>query len=189
MNVARLLYPVRTLGPGNRLGIWMCGCHRRCRGCSNPELWKEREEYEISVGSLAEVTRRLAEENEIDGFTVTGGEPLNQAEELSAFLEELLRNPDDPGMRCVRKAAVVVDGPYQEEKNSGNRMVGSGNQRVFVVNPDYADRYREYLSDGTPEIQNFTGRNSLYSIGIHRSSFADDMIHFLNSERGQAGHE
>lgn len=40
MYIARILYPVEVLGPGKRIGIWFCGCPRRCEGCSNPELWE-----------------------------------------------------------------------------------------------------------------------------------------------------
>ena len=47
MNVARILFPVQVLGPGNRIGIWLCGCNRACKGCSNPELWIQRDEFEI----------------------------------------------------------------------------------------------------------------------------------------------
>ena len=43
MYVARILYPVKVLGPGNRIGIWVSGCNHRCKGCSNPELWKQEE--------------------------------------------------------------------------------------------------------------------------------------------------
>ena len=47
MNVARILYPVKVLGPGKRIGIWLCGCDRECFGCSNPELWEPKPEYEL----------------------------------------------------------------------------------------------------------------------------------------------
>ena len=38
MQVDRLLFPVTALGPGNRLAMWMIGCHKRCKKCANPEL-------------------------------------------------------------------------------------------------------------------------------------------------------
>ena len=42
--VARILYPVKVLGPGNRVGIWLAGCDHKCLGCSNPELWEQKDE-------------------------------------------------------------------------------------------------------------------------------------------------
>lgn len=38
MQIDRLLYPVHSLGPGNRLVIWVRGCKKRCFNCANPEL-------------------------------------------------------------------------------------------------------------------------------------------------------
>lgn len=38
MYIARILYPVEVLGPGKRIGIWFCGCPRRCEGCSQPGI-------------------------------------------------------------------------------------------------------------------------------------------------------
>lgn len=200
MNVARLLYPVRTLGPGNRLGIWLCGCPRRCKGCSNPELWREKDEYSISVDHLMRVILDLASKHKIDGFTITGGEPLEQAGELLSLLdqlqtismdiliytgytlEELSADPAGTRMDCVRKAAVIVDGPYMEEQNGGSRLVGSFNQRVILINRDFEDLYRSFLNSKDLEVQNFIGNNSAYSIGIHRKDFANGMFSFLNGK-------
>lgn len=201
MNVARLLYPVRTLGPGQRMGIWLSGCHRRCRGCSNPELWQEREEYRISVPELFDFVSGFAAEHPTDGFTITGGEPLNQADELSDFLdrireisqdillytgytvEELRKEAAGKRMDCIRKAAVIVDGPYIEELNRGQKMRGSANQRIIIVNRQYEGIYRRYLSEGSLEIQNFIGERSLYSVGIHRNDFAEGMKRVIGNMR------
>ena len=73
MYIARILYPVKVLGPGNRIGIWFVGCHHRCKGCSNPELWKVDEKYFITIDQVEKLIRTVAAENEIDGFTITGG--------------------------------------------------------------------------------------------------------------------
>ena len=203
MNVARLLYPVLTLGPGHRLGIWLRGCGRGCKGCSNPELWTAKEECEIPVRDLIRVVRKLNAEYAIEGFTVTGGEPLYQAEELSVLLsglqgmskdiliytgytmEEILEKGSPAALDCVRKAAVIVDGPYVAEKNEGTRMVGSSNQRVMIIRPEYEAAYRNYLSKGPLEVQNFVGMYGAYSIGIHRNDFAASMTARLHNREAE----
>ena len=86
MYIARILYPVKVLGPGNRIGIWFAGCHHRCKGCSNPELWKIDEKYFVTIEQVEKLIRTVASENEIDGFTITGGDPVEQASELTNLL-------------------------------------------------------------------------------------------------------
>ena len=52
MQVDRLLFPVTALGPGNRLAMWMIGCHKRCKKCANPELQNFDKTKDISVEQL-----------------------------------------------------------------------------------------------------------------------------------------
>lgn len=47
MFVDRIYFPVTTLGPGERVVVWTCGCTKRCPGCANPELWETRPEAAI----------------------------------------------------------------------------------------------------------------------------------------------
>ena len=89
MNLARILYPVQVLGPGNRIGIWLCGCNRACKGCSNPELWVQREELEINVQDVVSLVRKINESHKVDGFTISGGEPFLQSDELLLLLSYL----------------------------------------------------------------------------------------------------
>ena len=86
MYVARILYPVRVLGPGERIGIWFEGCCHHCEGCSNPELWQQRPEHRVEPGVLEHMLRKIAAEHPVDGFTLTGGDPFYQPEALEALL-------------------------------------------------------------------------------------------------------
>ena len=189
MNIARILYPVRVLGPGRRVAIWVAGCPRRCKGCSNPELWAQKPEYEISVARALALIETLFGKYGIDGFTITGGEPMEQAEELSQLLERLrmissdvlvysgyrieeLREMQKPAIdRLLALAAVLVDGEYIEDLNNDVFLRGSSNQRINILNPDYQDMYRVYLSEGHNQIQNFTTSDGVVSVGIHHKSF------------------
>ena len=95
MNIARILYPVKVLGPGNRIGIWMCGCSRGCKGCSNPELWHPKPEYEVTIDEVMELISRIAQQYPTDGFTISGGEPMDQAQALAQLLPHLKEYSSD----------------------------------------------------------------------------------------------
>ena len=188
MNVARILYPVKVLGPGNRVGIWLCGCHRGCKGCSNPELWEEQKEYEITIPHLLDLVGIIHKEHHIDGFTITGGEPMNQAHELSVLVDELKKISDDiliysgyqieelinrdlQTQHILDNIAVLIDGEYIEEKNDGTLLRGSANQRIHVLNNALQKRYNKYLSNAQNQIQNFMMVDGIVSVGIHRKGF------------------
>lgn len=190
MNVARILYPVEVLGPGKRIGIWVCGCDRGCKGCSNPELWERKPEYEAAIKDIMGLVDRIAEEHVIDGFTITGGEPMDQAAELvklieglkeysedilvySGYLIEQLRNRDDHDTEAVlNDIAVLIDGEYREEENTDVLLRGSENQRIHILNPGLDKRYRTYLETAHNQIQNFTISNGVVSVGIHKRGFS-----------------
>ena len=188
MNVARILYPVKVLGPGNRIGIWLCGCHRACPGCSNPELWNTKPEYEISLDRLMQLINSVQATKIIDGFTITGGEPMNQVEDLSILVDRLskisedilvysgysrgeLTNRDPETQHILETISVLIDGEYIEEKNNGSRLRGSSNQEIYILNPKYASIYQQYLNEEHNQIQNFTTFDGIVSVGIHRKGF------------------
>ena len=89
MYIARILYPVEVLGPGRRIGIWFCGCSHKCKGCSNPELWQQFEKYKISIDDVLTLIHQISDANPVDGFTITGGDPMEQSYELSVLLQKI----------------------------------------------------------------------------------------------------
>ena len=95
MFVDRIYFPVTTLGPGERVVVWTCGCTKRCPGCANPELWETRPEAAIEPARLAAVLNDLAGRTGAHRITFTGGDPLEQAPALASVLAAIRSTFDD----------------------------------------------------------------------------------------------
>ena len=196
MYIARILYPINVLGPGNRIGIWFNGCNHRCPGCSNPELWTTQERYKTTLETLLKLIHRVCENNHVDGFTLTGGDPFAQPDALRQLLPELTKiTPDMLVYTCfeyeevlsrypelVSQIVVRIDGKYIQERNTGAVLRGSDNQNIIILSNDLADKYEEYLSTAQNEIQNFTALDGVISVGIHRPGYEDQVDTLLRGK-------
>lgn len=193
MYIARILYPVKVLGPGNRVGIWFNGCKHQCPGCSNPELWNIQERYRTNIRVVKRLLDKIADGNEIEGFTLTGGDPFLQPDTLRELLPVLKAYSHDvlayTGYEygdianqypdIVSQLAVVIDGRYVQELNNGSPLKGSDNQTIVVVNENFKGRYDNYLCNLTNEIQNFTLHDGVVSVGIHRPGYEKELDSIL----------
>jgi anaerobic ribonucleoside-triphosphate reductase activating protein len=150
-------YPVYTLGPGKRLGIWVQGCSIRCKGCMAPHTWEFDPK---SAMSFEEIEQYLAGCS-TRALTVSGGEPFDQPEGLlqlltlarkhhfedilvyTGYTYELLAQKYP---HILRHVDVLVDGPFQEGLESELIWRGSANQRMVVLteNPQMVEKYRLY---------------------------------------------
>ncbi len=182
MYVARVLYPVEVLGPGKRVGIWFCGCPRRCKGCSNPELWEFQERYKTTPETIFEMVKFVSKEHTVDGFTITGGDPFYQANDLMKLLELLKEISDDIIVYTgynreeikpddLKNISVLIDGEYIEELNDNSLMKGSSNQEVYILDDTKSDKYRTYFNTENNKVQNFFTSDGVVSVGIHRPDF------------------
>ena len=199
MNVARILYPVKVLGPGDRIGIWLCGCNRACPGCSNPELWSPRPEYEVSIENLCHLIDQVLSNHPVDGITITGGEPFQQAADLWELISRLsnqvpdilvysgyrlqeLYDLNDPAVNSVlNNIATLVDGAYIQQLNDNSPLRGSSNQQVHILKDEYRDMYAHYLKTAENKIQNFTTGDGVVSVGIHRPKFNEEIVRSINN--------
>lgn len=189
MYIARILYPVKTLGPGKRLGIWFCGCEHHCKGCSNPELWEQPESSKITTQSLMKVINRLAGEYSIDGFTLSGGDPFYQPDALRELLPELSKISSDVFIYTgylydellrkysglLQQIAVLIDGPYIEALNSGEALRGSSNQNIIFLRREFQHVYDDYCNAWRNHVQNFTTSTGVASVGIHRPGYHQEL--------------
>lgn len=76
-------------GPGQRAVIWVQGCSLGCAGCWNVESHSSAGDHAVDVGVLVEWVRALWLANAVSGLTLSGGEPMEQAAELAAFLDAM----------------------------------------------------------------------------------------------------
>ena len=179
ISLGRMYYPVKALGPGNRVGIWMNGCNRGCVGCISPELQIYDASKEVTVNELMQMIQHI--EAQIDGFTISGGEPFLNPAVLNVLVQSLASICDDiliytgytiEELRAQKNEAVdsvlntcaaLIDGPYIKELNDDKGLRGSSNQRCLIFK--YHDRYKGIeTSDRT--LQNIMYGNKVLTIGI-----------------------
>ncbi len=117
-----------------------------CPGCFNPQTHSREEGGETL--EVAEVMRRILVAG-TEGLTVSGGEPLQQAEAVVALLEEaraagmstllftgltweeIQRLPLAP--RILRCVDVLLAGRYVAERRVAKRLLGSANKTVHLL--------------------------------------------------------
>lgn len=186
MYVARILYPVEVLGPGKRIGIWLCGCPRRCKGCSNPELWEFHERYKTTPEIVFKIIQNIADSNTIDGFTITGGDPMYQPRELHTLITCLQNiskdilvytgyKINDLNREQLKGISVLIDGEYIESLNNNAVLRGSDNQEIHILDANLRYKYELYCKNTINQIQNFTTTDGTISVGIHKPDFINDL--------------
>ena len=186
MFVDRVLCPVVTLGPGKRVVVWLSGCSKHCSGCANPELWEHTDAQQLPVAQVAQALLSIAEAQGASRLTVTGGDPLEQADELAQLLALVRHAYSDvlvyTGYTLAEAQAaiapdtwsqlagcmdVLIDGPYIQACNDGVAALrGSTNQLIHYLNEQVREEYEAYLAKGRV-VQNFAFDGRVISVGIH----------------------
>jgi anaerobic ribonucleoside-triphosphate reductase activating protein len=144
----------RANGPGSRFVVWMQGCTLGCPGCFNPathatDRGREREIAEL----IAEIAAAHAT-SPLDGVSLSGGEPLQQAEAAAALLDgaralglstlafsghtldEIRALPHGPAV--LARLDVLIDGRYVSTERLASGLRGSANQRIHLLTARYS---------------------------------------------------
>lgn len=136
-------------GPGIRVSLFVQGCNRHCDGCFNPETW-DYDKGQIFNRRIQELFLDLGKEKRITGFSILGGEPLDQDGRMLELIKKIKeRYPDktiwmwtghtyedltDEQMEIVKLIDVLVDGPFIISQRCPNkRFRGSMNQRIIDI--------------------------------------------------------
>ena len=98
-------------GPGVRLVVFVQGCPMRCRYCHNPDTWRAEGGQWMSPEEILQTYKRNEAFYRGGGITVTGGEPLGQAE----FVRELFAAAKQAGIHtCLDTSGILFDPEHPE---------------------------------------------------------------------------
>ena len=99
-------------GPGIRFCVFLQGCNLRCGCCHNPDTWEIGAGKEYQAQEIAKKAERYKEYfADKGGITLSGGEPLLQAE----FSREIFALCKDMGINtCLDTSGSILNKKVQE---------------------------------------------------------------------------
>lgn len=182
--LSRVHFPVTTLGPGNRIGIWFQGCRIRCKGCISVDTWDESKGHTTVNDVSAAVTPWLPE---ADGVTISGGEPFDQPEALIELLGSLVLRPDQDVLvysgyaieqlasvlaSCGGRIDALISDPFDEGAPQSLPLRGSDNQRLHFLTERgrrVFAKYSEIVTNDPPRLDvMFDASGTVWLAGIPR---------------------
>ncbi len=133
-------------GPGVRFVVFLQGCNLRCGCCHNPDTWSMEGGKEYSAEEIVQKAIRYKEYFGAEGgITISGGEPLLQAE----FVEEVFRLSHEQGLNtCLDTSGSVW--------NEAVKAALAQTDRV-LLDVKYTDeaQYHDYVGCSLKEVQEF----------------------------------
>lgn len=161
LNVYKIIKNTGVEGPGRRFCIWVQGCKKHCKGCFAKQTW------DFGTGknySTEDIWTSIKQEKDIEGITLLGGEPFEQAQALSEIthlaktaglsvvcftgytLEELKISQDPYVHQLLQNIDLLIDGGFEQENFDLSRpWVGSSNQRYIFLTDFYSpDNIKQY---------------------------------------------
>lgn len=140
-------------GPGRRAVVWVQGCTLACPGCFNPDTHSITQGTVIRVDALSEEI--LTHADQLEGLTISGGEPLQQAAPLVMLLRKIRgasslsillftgfsweQIPNIPsGAEVLKYCDVVLAGRYEQSLRLASELLGSANKTCHFLTSRYS---------------------------------------------------
>ncbi|MBC9131373.1 radical SAM protein [Frischella sp. Ac13] len=201
VGISRIHFPVTTLGPGRRLGIWFQGCSLRCEGCISVDTWATAKTLIPIEQLMMKLSSYLPL---IDGITISGGEPFDQFEALLAIVVQLrertkvdilvytgygVEDITDQLQQIKPYIDVLISDPFQRQSSQTLRLRGSDNQRLHCFTSQAVEKFAYYQQAVTTEDKvldvMFDAEGVVWFAGIPRR---DDFVK-LQTLLKQQGHQ
>ncbi|RHO81805.1 4Fe-4S cluster-binding domain-containing protein [Ruminococcus sp. AF41-9] len=151
------------LGPSPRYIVWFHGCSRNCPGCIAID-WNRKNfpAFELSVRTMVEI---IQQSGNIEGITISGGEPFLQIDALYELVSELRKTElgiiiysgyrlselkemsNEKVKKILSEIDVLIDGNYEEKLDDDLPYRGSSNQVIY----QFTDRYRDFFKSKKKE--------------------------------------
>lgn len=147
-----LVHSLQTMGtldgPGVRFVVFMQGCNLRCGCCHNPDTWDSSQGKEVTTEEIiAKVVRYREYYKEEGGITVSGGEPLLQAQ----FVHELFASCHEQGINtCLDTSGSIMNDAVRELLKETDRV-------LLDIKYTDEDSYQKYVGCKLQSTLDFLG--------------------------------
>jgi len=193
LNIAGFIPHTEANGPGIRGGIWVQGCSLKCPGCFNTELQGHKPRYLVPVNKLIEWILSL---KGIEGVTISGGEPFEQAKALSKLIKQikknglsvfvfsgydfdyLLNSKNEYIRNSLDSIDILCAGPFIQDKYRENLLWrGSTNQKLIYLSKRYDSNMEVEWRKNSPSEEISLINNSFLTTGIK-----NELINFIEKK-------
>lgn len=131
-------------GPGVRYVIFVQGCPLRCQYCHNPDTWHKNKGKSVNIDDLIDDIEKYSGFLKGGGVTVSGGEPLLKAKELTYLFKKLKKlgihtcidtsgyvNIDDDIIELLKYTDLVLLDLKVFDKEKHKKLTGVSNKLIL----------------------------------------------------------
>ena len=193
LKIYNFIESTKALGPYNRFALWTQGCPFSCDGCMTPDSQSLDGGVRISI---EEMTQTILNTSNIEGITISGGEPFLQAEALycllslvrekrdfgvivyTGFTLEQLKAQNDSAINLLlENIDILIDELFDENLNDGVSLRGSSNQNIYQLTKRYKNVFDDYYNKDVREIEMHMQSEHIMLVGIPKN----DTLHKMNT--------
>jgi len=184
INLHSYISQTRALGPFLRFTLWVQGCPLRCPGCMTPAALPDSGGELMAISKLVE---RILNTPDIEGLTITGGEPFAQAVALVKLIEQIRQTKDfgvivysgytlknlqhiatlQPEVAALLQLIdLLIDSPYIAALNDGGSLRGSSNQQIHLLTKRYATVINDYYGQPKRPVEIHLTKDDIMLVGV-----------------------
>jgi len=202
INLADFCPATRVLGPGLRFVLWVQGCCFRCQGCVSPHTIPQVTATLIEPKAIAQA---ILSNSQLNGITVSGGEPMLQAPALSelfaiirqernlsimcytGFTLAQLQAKHDPEIDAMLSYIdILIDGLYIEDQNDNRGWRGSANQVVHFLTPRHLED-APLFTERKRDIEVYLRNDNALLVGVPPLEFSNQFPDIIASASDPQG--
>ena len=197
LNIAAIQPATQALGPGKRFALWVQGCCFSCKGCISV-AWQANKK--AILWETEQLAQKILQVPDLEGITISGGEPMLQAEALSHLLqivkiekkltticftgfnlEKVLIFRDKPTKKqdFIKQLDVIIAGKYIESLNDGLGLRGSSNQKIYFQSSIYAHLKDKFLNNPR-KIELYLQNQGIFTAGIPPLGFNEKFDNIMD---------
>ena len=179
LNIASYQPHVTNLGPGKRFVIWLQGCPFDCKNCMSQDWIPFEVANLIKVDDLI---NEVIQTKDIEGITLSGGEPMMQAAMLTRFLLAVKRHRPTLTVMCftgfklkqlewnaakqlLSQLDVLISGLYVDSLNDNKGLRGSSNQEVIFLT-DKLIEHKKAFNSGPRQLEVIVANRDIFITGM-----------------------